>query len=136
MQKSSLAPLLDILAGGPLAVITGAGLSSASGIPAYHDRHGQWRAAQPIRHQDFLASSPARRRYRARSFVGWAKMGDAQPNEGHRATMRKHHAWRRMATPIWSTPPMLHSTYRIAPAAAGDSSPPAAAARLADTALR
>ena len=77
--------LLDLLAGGPIAVLTGAGLSTASGVPAYRDRYGQWQHPQPIRHQDFLASAAVRRRYWARSFVGWPRMGQAEPNDGHRA---------------------------------------------------
>ena len=77
--------LLDLLANGPIAVLTGAGLSTASGVPAYRDRHGQWQHPQPIRHQDFLASAAVRRRYWARSFVGWPRMGQAAPNAGHHA---------------------------------------------------
>ncbi len=77
--------LLDLLARGTVAVLTGAGLSTASGVPAYRDRHGQWQHPQPVRHQDFLASATVRRRYWARSFVGWPRMGMADPNDGHRA---------------------------------------------------
>ena len=79
------AKLLDLLVAGPVAVLTGAGLSTASGVPAYRDRHGQWQHPQPIRHQDFLASATVRRRYWARSFVGWPRVGQAAPNAGHRA---------------------------------------------------
>jgi NAD-dependent SIR2 family protein deacetylase len=68
-----------------VAVITGAGLSTASGIPAYRDPAGQWQHSKPIQHQDFLRSAATRRRYWARSFVGWATMGRAEPNRGHRA---------------------------------------------------
>ena len=77
--------LAVLLRDGPLAVITGAGLSTASGIPAYRDRHGQWLHCKPIQHQDFLRSEATRRRYWARSFVGWPIMGQATPNRGHRA---------------------------------------------------
>jgi NAD-dependent SIR2 family protein deacetylase len=77
--------LADLLARGPVAVITGAGLSTASGIPAYRDPAGQWQHSKPIQHQDFLRSEATRRRYWARSFVGWTTMGRAEPNRGHRA---------------------------------------------------
>jgi len=77
--------LIGLLGQGSVAVITGAGLSTASGIPAYRDQHGQWQHAQPIQHQDFLKSAATRRRYWARSFVGWATMAGAEPNPGHRA---------------------------------------------------
>lgn len=73
------------LARGPLVVLTGAGLSTASGIPAYRDHSGQWQHTRPIQHQDFLASAATRQRYWARSFVGWQTMSQAQPNAGHRA---------------------------------------------------
>jgi NAD-dependent SIR2 family protein deacetylase len=83
--SDAYARLLDLLRGGPVAVLTGAGLSTASGVPAYRDRAGQWRHAPPIRHQDFLASETVRRRYWARSFVGWSRVGQATPNSGHHA---------------------------------------------------
>jgi len=66
-------------------VITGAGLSTASGIPAYRDRHGQWQHRKPIQHQDFLKSEAVRRRYWARSFVGWPVVAQASPGAGHTA---------------------------------------------------
>ena len=73
------------LSAGPAVVLTGAGLSTASGIPAYRDQHGQWQAATPIRHQEFIASASVRQRYWARSYVGWPTMGRAVPNVGHEA---------------------------------------------------
>jgi len=82
---SELSALADMLRDGPLAVITGAGLSTASGIPAYRDQHGQWQHTRPIQHQEFLRSDAVRRRYWARSFVGWPTMGLAAPNRGHQA---------------------------------------------------
>lgn len=81
----TIARIAALLGHGPLAVITGAGLSTASGIPAYRDRHGQWQHARPIQHQEFLRSEAVRRRYWARSFVGWPVVGQASPNRGHRA---------------------------------------------------
>lgn len=75
--------LIGLLGQGPVAVITGAGLSTGSGIPAYRDQHGQWQHSQPIQHQDFLKSAATRQRYWARSFVGWVTMAEARPNQGH-----------------------------------------------------
>jgi len=77
--------VLDLRRSGPVTVITGAGMSTASGIPAYRDRQGQWQHTRPVQHRDFLNSAPARRRYWARSFVGWPTMAQAAPNPGHTA---------------------------------------------------
>ena len=77
--------LVALFGRGPVAVISGAGLSTGSGIPAYRDRDGQWQHAQPVRHQDFLASAATRRRYWARSFAGWPTMAGARPNAAHAA---------------------------------------------------
>ena len=66
-----------LLEQGSVVVITGAGLSTSSGIPAYRDREGNWQGAQPIKHHDFLHSDSARQRYWARSFAGWASMAVA-----------------------------------------------------------
>lgn len=70
---------------GPFAVLTGAGLSTGSGIPAYRDRQGQWQHPRPVLHQDFMRSHAVRQRYWARSYVGWPRMGQAAPNPGHGA---------------------------------------------------
>ncbi len=66
-------------------MISGAGLSTASGIPAYRDRHGQWQQSKPIQHQEFLHSESVRRRYWARSCLGWPRIALASPAAGHRA---------------------------------------------------
>ena len=68
-----------------LAILSGAGVSTASGIPDYRDRDGNWKQAQPIQFGDFVASSGARRRYWARSFIGWQRFSIAMPNPAHRA---------------------------------------------------
>jgi NAD-dependent SIR2 family protein deacetylase len=71
-----------------LFVLTGAGVSTASGIPGYRDANGEWMRAQPIELQAFLGSEHARRRYWARSMVGWPILAQAQPNAAHRALAR------------------------------------------------
>lgn len=68
-----------------LAVLTGAGISLASGIPTYRDQLGQWQHSEPIKHQEFLQDPARRQRYWARSVRGWPGVRDAQPNKAHRA---------------------------------------------------
>lgn len=88
MEPAEREQLHHLLGQGPVAVITGAGVSTGSGIPAYRDQQGQWKHAQPIQHQDFLKSAATRRRYWARSYVGWPTMAHAIPNAGHHALAR------------------------------------------------
>ena len=68
-----------------LFVLTGAGCSTGSGIPDYRDAEGQWKRAQPMAFQAFMGDERARRRYWARSLVGWERIRRAQPNDAHRA---------------------------------------------------
>jgi NAD-dependent SIR2 family protein deacetylase len=69
-------------------VLTGAGASTASGIPAYRDRDGRWTRRAPIDIRAFLQSHGARRRYWHRSLVGWPLLATARPNAAHRALAR------------------------------------------------
>lgn len=68
-----------------LTVLTGAGVSTASGIPHYRDRNGTWRHAEPIQFQEFMREEAARQRYWARSYFGWQSFSRAAPNKAHRA---------------------------------------------------
>lgn len=68
-----------------LLVLTGAGCSTASGIPDYRDAAGAWKRAQPVTLQEFLGNEQTRKRYWARSLVGWRLMRGARPNAAHRA---------------------------------------------------
>ncbi len=77
-----------------LLVLTGAGLSTSSGIPAYRDGDGRWLRRDPILYQDFIASERMRRRYWARSFFGWQVMREARPNAGHLALVSLERAGR------------------------------------------
>jgi len=66
-------------------VLTGAGLSTASGIPDYRDKDGVRRGRSPIQGPDFRKSEAVRRRYWARSMAGYPTLAGAAPNAGHRA---------------------------------------------------
>ncbi len=68
-----------------LTVLTGAGISTDSGIPAYRDDSGHWLASQPIQHGEFVREAAARQRYWARSILGWPAVAAAQPNSAHHA---------------------------------------------------
>ncbi|MDX1492369.1 MAG: NAD-dependent protein deacetylase [Pseudohongiellaceae bacterium] len=68
-----------------LIVMTGAGLSTTSGIPAYRDKAGTWLRTSPIQHHDFINKKESRQRYWARSMKGWPLMHGAKPNKGHAA---------------------------------------------------
>ena len=74
---------VEVLAGHRIAVLTGAGVSTDSGIPDYRGPGAPVRA--PMTYQEFVATPEAQRRYWARSHVGWRRMGHAEPNDGHRA---------------------------------------------------
>ncbi|MFO1205039.1 MAG: NAD-dependent protein deacetylase [Burkholderiales bacterium] len=68
-----------------LFVLTGAGLSTDSGIPDYRDGEGRWKRSSPVTLQEFLRADAVRRRYWARSMIGWPIMSGARPNAAHRA---------------------------------------------------
>lgn len=78
-------PVGRLLEQGSVVLVTGAGLSTSSGIPDYRDRAGNWKGAQPIDHHDFLHFASTRQRYWARSFLGWPTVARAVPGRGHHA---------------------------------------------------
>lgn len=71
-----------------VTVVSGAGVSTASGIPDYRDRDGNWKHAQPVQYSDFVGSDATRKRYWARSYVGWSRIWQAEPNVAHHALAR------------------------------------------------
>ncbi len=68
-----------------IVLLSGAGLSTASGIPGYRDRDGVRRGNAPIQGPEFRRHAAVRQRYWARSMAGWPTLATAEPNPGHRA---------------------------------------------------
>jgi len=71
-----------------LFVLTGAGCSTRSGIPDYRDAEGKWKRTPPVQFQAFVGEDATRRRYWARSMIGWRHFRQAAPNDAHRALAR------------------------------------------------
>lgn len=84
---SSALPVLEsirrLLAGKRIALLTGAGLSTDSGIPDYRGPDSAPRS--PMTYQEFVGDPTNRQRYWARNHIGWSHLRHADPNDGHRA---------------------------------------------------
>jgi len=82
---TKLPALAELVSGGGVVVLSGAGLSTESGIPDYRGPSGRLRRQTPMTYQTFTGDAAARQRYWARSHVGWQTIAKAAPNAGHRA---------------------------------------------------
>ena len=80
-----LGALVQLLRGRRVVALTGAGCSTESGIPDYRGPDTPPRARPPIQHREFVDRADARRRYWARSVLGWSRFSAARPNPAHTA---------------------------------------------------
>jgi NAD-dependent deacetylase len=82
---TDLDEVVRVVGEGGVVALSGAGLSTESGIPDYRGAEGSLRRHTPMTYQEFVTSEQGRRRYWARSHLGWRTIARAQPNAGHRA---------------------------------------------------
>jgi NAD-dependent SIR2 family protein deacetylase len=85
LPAERFAELAALARGRSIVALTGAGLSTESGIPDYRSPQALAKPRKPIQGPEFVRSEAMRRRYWARSALGWAQMRGAEPNAGHRA---------------------------------------------------
>lgn len=94
-EQSSLAVLRRFFSRhGRIAVLSGAGCSTRSGIPDYRDDAGNWKHRKPVQFAEFVSSAGTRQRYWAQSFAGWTRIATAKPNGAHVALARLEQARR------------------------------------------
>ena len=82
-SPAAVAAAAELLRGRSWVALTGAGMSTDSGIPDYRGPTSV--RATPMQYSDVVGSAAAQRRYWARSYLGWRRIGHAEPNPGHRA---------------------------------------------------
>lgn len=88
VDPRAFAELRDLVERGGVVVLSGAGLSTDSGIPDYRGPSGSLRRHSPMTYQEFVGSTAGRHRYWARSYLGWRQIASARPNAGHAAVAR------------------------------------------------
>lgn len=89
-RTTSLDDVVRVVADGRVLVLSGAGLSTESGIPDYRGAAGSLRKHTPMTYDEFTGSVEGRRRYWARSHLGWRTIARAAPNTGHHAVAELH----------------------------------------------
>jgi NAD-dependent SIR2 family protein deacetylase len=88
-RRSEVESLAEMMAeAGRVTVLTGAGCSTASGIPDYRGPNGTWTRRRPILFSDFVRSEDRRRNFWARNYRGWPRFSNARPNPAHLALAR------------------------------------------------
>ncbi len=92
MHAAGVAALAELMREKRTLVLTGAGISTESGIPDYRGVDKRREVRSPMRYQEFVASERARKRYWARSLRGWPAVAKARPNRGHEALVRLEQA--------------------------------------------
>jgi NAD-dependent SIR2 family protein deacetylase len=88
--STDLGEVVRIVGERGVVVLSGAWLSTGSGIPDYRGESGSLRRRTPMTYDEFVRSAEDRRRYWARSHLGWRTIARARPNDGHRAVAALH----------------------------------------------
>lgn len=85
VSSHRISALAEALGQRRVAVLTGAGLSTESGIPDYRGEGTRRRARSPVQYRAYIEDAEARRRYWARAMLGWGRFSSTEPNEAHQA---------------------------------------------------